>query len=105
MMNLEAITYADTKLEDALTFRVKSNEYFIPRDGAVDVEAELEKLESELEYQTGFLKSVQAKLSNERFVANAPESVISENKQALEDANNKITKNKHGYEVYAEETI
>lgn len=90
MMNLEAITYSDSKLEDALTFRVKSNEYYIPREGAVDVEAELKKLESELEYQTGFLKSVQAKLSNERFVANAPEQVVAMERKKEADALAKI---------------
>ena len=90
LMNLETITYSDSKLEDALTFRVKSNEYFIPREGAVDVESELKKLESELEYQTGFLKSVQAKLSNERFVSNAPEQVVALERKKEADALAKI---------------
>ncbi|HLS12807.1 MAG TPA: valine--tRNA ligase [Flavobacteriaceae bacterium] len=90
LMNLETITYSDSKLEDALTFRVKSNEYYIPREGAVDVEAELKKLESELEYQTGFLKSVQAKLSNERFVSKAPEQVVALERKKEADALAKI---------------
>lgn len=90
MMNLEAITYTDSKPEDALTFRVKSNEYFIPREGAVDIEEELEKLKKELEYQTGFLKSVQAKLSNDRFVSNAPEQVVAMERKKEADALAKI---------------
>lgn len=89
-VNLDAIIYADTKLEDALTFRVKSNEYFIPRDGAVDKEEELKKLKDELKYQTGFLRSVQGKLSNERFVSNAPEQVVEVERKKEADALAKI---------------
>lgn len=89
-VNLDAIIYADTKLEDALTFRVKSNEYFIPRDGAVDKEEELKKLKDELKYQTGFLRSVQGKLSNERFVSNAPDQVVEVERKKEADALAKI---------------
>ncbi|HLW14251.1 MAG TPA: class I tRNA ligase family protein, partial [Flavobacteriaceae bacterium] len=89
-VNLDAIIYADTKLEDALTFRVKSNEYFIPRDGAVDKEEELRKLKDELKYQTGFLRSVQGKLSNERFVSNAPDQVVEVERKKEADALAKI---------------
>ena len=65
--NLESIEYISEAIEGALTYRVKSNEYFIPMSGSIDVEAEIKKLTEELNYTQGFLKSVQKKLSNERF--------------------------------------
>ncbi|MFT5762440.1 MAG: valyl-tRNA synthetase, partial [Polaribacter sp.] len=74
--NLTDVNYVDSKVEGALSFRVKSNEYFIPFGDEIDVVAEKEKLEEELKYTKGFLMSVQKKLSNERFVKNAPEQVI-----------------------------
>ncbi|QCE40406.1 valine--tRNA ligase [Psychroserpens sp. NJDZ02] len=88
--NLEAITYVAEPVEGALTFRVKSNEYFIPMDGAIDIEAEIVKLTEELSYTEGFLKSVQKKLSNERFVAGAPEQVIANERKKEADALAKI---------------
>ncbi|MDO6597813.1 valine--tRNA ligase [Oceanihabitans sp. 2_MG-2023] len=88
--NLEAIEYVLEPVDGALTFRVKSNEYFIPMDGAIDVEAEIKKLTEELNYTEGFLKSVQKKLSNERFVAGAPEQVVASEKKKEADALAKI---------------
>ena len=88
--NLETIDYVNEPVEGALTFRVKSNEYFIPMDGAIDVEAEIVKLTEELKYTEGFLKSVQKKLSNERFVAGAPEQVIANERNKEADALAKI---------------
>ena len=88
--NLSSINYVTEKVEGALSFRVKSNEYFIPMGDAIDVEAEREKLEEELKYNEGFLKSVQKKLSNERFVSNAPEQVIKMERQKEADALAKI---------------
>jgi valyl-tRNA synthetase len=88
--NIENITYATEKIDGALTFRVKSNEYFIPISGVVDIEAETNKLTEELNYTEGFLKSVQKKLSNERFVSNAPEQVIASERNKEADALAKI---------------
>ncbi|WP_346882755.1 valine--tRNA ligase [uncultured Algibacter sp.] len=88
--NLEAIDYVSEAVEGALTYRVKSNEYFIPMAGAIDVEAEVKKLTEELNYTEGFLKSVQKKLSNERFVAGAPEQVVASEKKKEADALAKI---------------
>lgn len=88
--NLEAINYVEKPVESALTFRVKSNEYFVPMVGAIDIEAEIEKLNEELKYTEGFLKSVQKKLSNERFVNNAPEQVVASEKKKETDALAKI---------------
>ena len=88
--NLEAINYVTEPVEGALTFRVKSNEYFVPMEGAIDVEAEIKKLTEELNYTEGFLKSVQKKLANERFVAGAPEQVVAAGKKKEADALAKI---------------
>ncbi|MDT0555963.1 valine--tRNA ligase [Patiriisocius hiemis] len=88
--NLSEINYVSEKIEGALTFRIKSNEYFIPMEGAIDVEEEIAKLQEELTYTEGFLKSVQKKLSNERFVNGAPEKVVAIEKQKEADALAKI---------------
>ncbi|HZW63958.1 MAG TPA: valine--tRNA ligase [Flavobacteriaceae bacterium] len=88
--NIESMEYVNKALEGALTFRVKSNEYFIPVSGNVDLETEINKLTEELAYTEGFLKSVQKKLANERFVSNAPEQVVAVEKQKEADALAKI---------------
>ncbi|WP_282086118.1 valine--tRNA ligase [Aquimarina algiphila] len=88
--NLSGLNYVEEKVEGALSFRVKSNEYFIPISGAIDVEEEIKKLTDELLYTEGFLKSVQKKLQNERFVNNAPEQVIATERKKEADAEAKI---------------
>ena len=88
--NLERIDYTTEAVEGALTFRIKSNEYFIPIAGAINVEEEIKKLTDELSYTEGFLKSVQKKLANERFVAGAPEQVITNERNKEADALSKI---------------
>jgi len=86
MGNVKTLNYSSSAIEGSLTFRVKSNEYFIPIEGAIDVEAEKAKLEEELKYYKGFLNSVEKKLSNERFVNNAPEKVVAIENKKKEDA-------------------
>jgi valyl-tRNA synthetase len=88
--NLESINYVNEAVDGALTFRVKSNEYFVPISGAINVEEEIKKLTEELNYTEGFLKSVQKKLSNERFVNNAPGQVIAGERKKEADALAKI---------------
>lgn len=88
--NVTTLTYVSDKVDGALSYRVKSNEYFIPITGNIDVEAEIAKLTEELNYTQGFLKSVQAKLSNEKFVAGAPEQVIANERKKEADALAKI---------------
>ena len=76
LTNTSAINYVSDKVDGA-SFRVMSNEYFVPISAAnIDVEAELKKLNAELKRAEGFLFGIQKKLSNERFVSNAPEKVI-----------------------------
>ncbi len=90
LTNVSNISYRESPLDGALTFRVKSNEYFIPMSGAIDIDAEIKKIHEELKYTKGFLISVQKKLSNERFVSNAPEQVIALERQKEADAVAKI---------------
>ena len=88
--NISTLNYTNVKEKGALTFRVKSNEYFVPKHGTINVEEEIVKLTEELNYTEGFLKSVQKKLSNERFVMGAPEQVIANERKKEEDALAKI---------------
>ncbi|WP_422859256.1 valine--tRNA ligase [Flagellimonas sp. S174] len=88
--NISAMEFVDSGLDGALSFRVKSNEYFIPIGGSIDVEAEIKKITEELNYTKGFLQSVQKKLSNERFVNNAPEKVVAVERKKAADAEAKI---------------
>ncbi|RBA27721.1 valine--tRNA ligase [Flavobacterium tibetense] len=88
--NVTTLEYVSDKVDGALSYRVKSNEYFIPITGNIDVEAEIAKLTEELNYTKGFLRSVQGKLSNEKFVAGAPEQVIANERKKEADALAKI---------------
>ena len=89
--NCATYEYVSEKVEGSLSFRVKSNEYFIPISGAINVEEEIAKLTQELKYTQGFLKSVEAKLANERFVSGAPEKVLEIERKKQADAIAKIT--------------
>lgn len=88
--NVSDLEYVDDKISGALSFRVKSNEYYIPVTGSVNIDEEIAKLTEELNYTKGFLKSVQGKLSNEKFVAGAPEKVIEMERKKEADALSKI---------------
>ena len=90
LANLSELSYTDDAIDGAFSFRVKSNEFFVPLSDNIDVGAELEKLRSELDYTQGFLKSVMGKLSNERFVNNAPEQVVAIERKKQSDAEAKI---------------
>ncbi|MFT5715022.1 MAG: valyl-tRNA synthetase [Flavobacterium sp.] len=88
--NLTSLEYVSEKVDGALSYRVNSNEYFIPIAGNINVEEEIAKLTTELNYTKGFLKSVQSKLANEKFVAGAPEKVLANERQKESDALAKI---------------
>ncbi|MBP5643611.1 MAG: valine--tRNA ligase, partial [Bacteroidales bacterium] len=90
LTNVKTITYTTEKPADAFGFIVRSKEYFIPVTDSVDTEAELKKLQEELKYAQGFLKSVEAKLSNERFVNGAPAAVVDKERKKKSDAEAKI---------------
>ena len=88
--NITSLEYVSEKVDGALSYRVKSNEYFIPITGNIDVESEISKLTEELNYTKGFLQSVEAKLSNEKFVAGAPEKVLEMERKKQADSLAKI---------------
>ncbi len=90
MANLSAINATDKKIDGAVSFMVQSAEFYIELGDLVDVEEELKKLNEELNYNKGFLTSVMKKLSNERFVNNAPENVVNVEKKKKEDTEAKI---------------
>ena len=90
MTNLETIEAIEEKDPAAASFRVHATEYAIPMGNNIDVETELKKLEGELKYAQGFLKTVMGKLSNERFVQNAPEAVVAMERKKKADAEEKI---------------
>lgn len=90
LANLESIGETATKDATAASFMVGTTEYEVPLEGNIDVAQELKKLEAELEYQQGFLKSVEKKLSNEKFVAHAPEAVVNNERKKQADALSKI---------------
>ena len=90
MVNLSVLEYTNDKPGNANSFIVDGNEYFAPFGDAIDVEAEKEKIQKELEYTKGFLNSVQRKLQNEKFVTGAPEQVVHLEKKKEADALNKI---------------
>lgn len=90
LTNASSISYVSDKVEGA-SFRVKSNEYFVPISlDNINVEEEIDKLTKELQRAEGFLKGIQKKLSNERFVNNAPEQVVAIEKKKESDTLAKI---------------
>ena len=90
LANLDIINESADKDAAAASFIVGTTEFNIPLASNIDVEAEIEKLTKDLEYHRGFLKSVEKKLSNERFVNNAPEAVVAAERKKQSDATAKI---------------
>ena len=90
LAGLESITEADAKDPAAASFMVGTTEYCVPLEGAINVDEEIQKLEAQLQHAKGFLQGVEKKLSNERFVANAPEAVVALERKKQADARAKI---------------
>jgi valyl-tRNA synthetase len=88
--NLNSIQEVDEKPENVMSFIVGAQEFYVPFSADIDVEAEIAKLQEELNYTEGFLRSVMKKLSNERFVKGAPEAVVAKEKKKQTDAENRI---------------
>ncbi|MEL7342533.1 MAG: class I tRNA ligase family protein, partial [Bacteroidota bacterium] len=89
MLKLSEMSFVTEKVSGAGSIRVQAHQMFIPL-GAVDIEAEREKIQKEIEYTEGFLQKVLKKLSNERFVANAPENVVAMERKKQADAEAKL---------------
>ena len=90
MANLESITTVNEKAATASTFMVGTHEYAVPLGDMIDIEAEIAKAEAQLQHLEGFLNGVRKKLSNERFVANAPEAVVVMERKKESDSLEKI---------------
>jgi valyl-tRNA synthetase len=90
MAGLEEIVIVPAKSEGTAAFMVGTQEYAVRLGGLIDVEAELKKMEAELQHLEGFLKGVNAKLANENFVAHAPAAVIENERKKQADATQKI---------------
>ncbi|HKC66592.1 MAG TPA: valine--tRNA ligase, partial [Bacteroidia bacterium] len=90
LCNLSSFEYVTAKVDNAFSFNVSHAEFYIPLTQNVDVNAEKERISKELEYNLGFLKSVQVKLANERFVQNAKPEILENEKKKQADAEAKI---------------
>lgn len=90
LCNISKLVYTKNEVENSISFRVKSNNYYFPVNNNINVDEEIIKLKTELSYTEGFLNSVRKKLSNTRFVENAPERVIQIEKDKEQDALSKI---------------
>lgn len=90
LANLSSINSTTEKDASAASFMVGTTEFNVPLANNIDVEAELAKLSKDLEYYKGFRESVLKKLSNERFVNNAPAAVVEGERRKLADAETKI---------------
>ena len=90
LCNVGEVTVIENKPEQAYSFISNNNEYFVPFSEEVDLEAEREKIIKELNYTKGFLISIEKKLSNDRFVNNAPEQVVIAERKKQSDAQEKI---------------
>ena len=90
MANLSILEYVNEKTPQSNSFIVDSNEYFIPFGDTIDIESEKEKLQADLTYTIGFLESVRKKLTNEKFMAGAPDQVVAGERKKEADALNKI---------------
>ena len=90
MANLSAIDVVSEKDATASAFMVGTDEFAVPLGNMIDVAAEIEKMEAQLKHLEGFLAGVQKKLSNEKFVANAPEAVVAMERKKQSDSEEKI---------------
>jgi valyl-tRNA synthetase len=90
MCHLSETVSVDTQPEGAVQFVVRTTAFFVPLAGKIDTGEEIKKLEAELKHQEGFLDSVMTKLSNERFVGNAPAQVVETERRKKADAESRI---------------
>ncbi len=90
MANLDKIEVITEKSADASSFMVGTDEFAVPLGDLIDVAAEIEKAEAQLKHLEGFLMGVRKKLSNENFVAHAPEKVVALERKKESDSVEKI---------------
>ena len=90
MANLESLSLVSSEPTDMLSFISGADSYFVNIEKEINLEEELDRLNAELERNQKLLASTEKKLSNERFVANAPEQVITNERKKQTDAQQRI---------------
>lgn len=90
LCNIDSLEYTDTVVEAAISFVIKSTEFFVHMNSGIDVGVEIEKAQKELDYTAGFLNSVMKKLGNAKFVDGAPLAVVESERRKQTDAQQKI---------------
>ncbi len=90
MANLENITITDQEPDTSVSFVSGADKYYLELTVEIDIKAERERITKELEYQKGFVNSIEKKLSNERFVSGAPAEVVDKERQKMNDGLSRI---------------
>jgi valyl-tRNA synthetase len=90
LCNLSDVKFISEKPEKAVSFMIKTTEFYIPVGDRIDHEAEKSRIKADLDYYRGFLDSVMNKLNNKRFVKNAPQAVIEIERKKKSDTELKI---------------
>jgi valyl-tRNA synthetase len=90
LCNIGELNYTDEKIGDSISFIIRNTEFYIPVTQNIDTGAEIAKLEEELNYTRGFLRSVDTKLGNKKFVSGAPENVVAAERKKKSDAEERI---------------
>ena len=90
MANLKDVKVVSAKDATAASFMVGTDEFAIPLGDMIDVKAEIEKLEAQLKHLEGFLNGINKKLTNEKFISNAPEAVVAMERKKKKDSEEKI---------------
>ena len=90
LANISIFEYVEDPVDNATSLVLNGESFFSPMGGLIDIEKEQEEIRKELDYTRGFLKSVEGKLSNDRFVSNAPEQVVESERRKKADAESKI---------------
>ena len=90
LANLSTVALNVAEDAAANSFRVGAIEFNVPQSAALDVDAEIARINKEIDYLKGFKASVEKKLGNERFVSHAPEAVVAAERKKLADATEKL---------------
>jgi valyl-tRNA synthetase len=92
MGGLGTLGFAEMRPDQSVSFVSGTDTFYVPVGEFLDIEAEVEKIEKDLDYAKGFLRSVEKKLSNERFVANAPDDVVEKERVKQRDGAERVKK-------------
>jgi valyl-tRNA synthetase len=102
LCNLSGVKFVSGKPDNSAAFMVSTTEFFIPLPGVIDAESEKAKIMADLDYYKGFLNSVMTKLNNERFVQNAPPTVLELEKRKKADTESRIRSLEEALESFSD---